>query len=88
MPLATVPFFGAVTGPILAEQASQSSDAQALALLWIISLAATVVAILGARHAFSTTTTPTARRTSAAFALVLAVIVALAYVIGWGRVNR
>jgi hypothetical protein len=71
MPLATLPFFGSVIAPTLADQASEKSGSGALAMLWLIPILAVGVVVAG-RAALSPDLSHDRRRTFAVTAMTLA----------------
>jgi hypothetical protein len=72
MPLATLPFFGSITAPTLADQASEKSGSGALAMLWLIPILAVGVVVAAGRAALSPDLSHDRRRTFAVTAMALA----------------
>jgi hypothetical protein len=80
MPLATLPFFGGITGVEAASNASRLG-ASALGVLWLVPLAAGGVCAIGAWLRFSASVAASVARGAAITALLLAGLVVLLYVI-------
>ena len=86
MPIATIPILGSITGSGLAGQASQPR-AGALFLLWIIPLAALLVAGLGVWQRWGADDDPGMRRLASIWVVVLSVVAIIVYIVGAARLQ-
>jgi hypothetical protein len=83
MPMATVPFFGSLTGVGMAGEASEMA---LLGLLWLVPLAATGIVGLAVTQILAVAA-PSARRARSAAIIGLAVLVWLVYAVVLGSVQ-
>ena len=84
IPVSTVPFYGSLSA---ADLAGFSSENGALALLWLVPLAALGIAGIGGWQQFSDSIPPAARRRASVIALVLSGTVVVVYLIVLGVVE-
>ncbi|MHA6783537.1 SHOCT domain-containing protein [Pseudonocardia saturnea] len=77
MPIATVPFLGSITGAGLA---GYSSELGSLGMLWLIPLAAAVVALVAGWQLFGSGPGP--RRVASVASTLLAVLACVVYLVG------
>ncbi|GAA3610446.1 hypothetical protein GCM10022419_114310 [Nonomuraea rosea] len=90
MPMGSLPLLGSVTGPDLAGMASEEggSEVGALALLWLVPMAAATTAVLGA-WLLRSNVVPSSRTVASSVVLASAALVVAIYVIalGWVQYN-
>jgi Short C-terminal domain len=84
MPVATVPFFGSITG---ANLAAFSTESGSLAVLWLVPVAAVGVAGIGAWQQFAQSVPSRTRRRGSVAVLLLAGLVVLIYLIGLAAIE-